>query len=108
MAVPISIVITTYNQERYLSAAIASILAQTRRDFELLVWDDGSTDGSVEVARHYAHQDERVRVVATQKGRSVCLNQYLIIKNLGRNPVLEGRLFVTIVVVTDPPVTMET
>jgi len=50
MAVPISIVMTTYNQERYLSAAIASILAQTRRDFELLVWDDGSTDGSVEVA----------------------------------------------------------
>jgi hypothetical protein len=31
-----------------------------------------------------------------------------LIKNLGRNPVLEGRLFVTIVVVTDPPVTMET
>jgi filamentous hemagglutinin family protein len=74
MAVPISIVMTTYNQERYLSAAIASILAQTRRDFELLVWDDGSTDGSVEVARHYAHQDERVRVVATQNtGRGLAL-----------------------------------
>jgi filamentous hemagglutinin family protein len=74
MAVPISIVMTTYNQERYLSAAIASILAQTRRDFELLVWDDGSTDGSVEVARHYAHQDERVRVVATQnRGRGLAL-----------------------------------
>lgn len=74
MAVPISIVITTYNQAQYLSAAIASILAQTWRDFELLVWDDGSTDCSLEVARHYAKHDERVRVVATEnQGRGLAL-----------------------------------
>ena len=74
MAVSISIVITTYNQEQYLHAAIASILAQTRRDFELLIWDDGSTDRSVDVARQYAMQDERVRVVATEnRGRGLAL-----------------------------------
>jgi filamentous hemagglutinin family protein len=58
----ISIVIVNYNRERYLEAAIASVLAQTWQDFELLIWDDGSTDGSVAIAHAYAQQDGRVRV----------------------------------------------
>lgn len=74
MAVPISIVITTYNGERYLSAAIASLLSQTRGDFEVLLWDDGSTDGSVDIARQYAKQDSRVRVIAAEhQGRVLAL-----------------------------------
>ncbi|MDZ7959842.1 MAG: CHAT domain-containing protein [Aulosira sp. DedQUE10] len=63
MSLPISIVITNYNRERYLGEAIASVLQQTWQDFELLVWDDGSTDGSVAIAKKYAQQDGRVRVV---------------------------------------------
>lgn len=39
-----SIVMTVYNRDRYVGAAIESILAQTYRDFELLIWDDGSSD----------------------------------------------------------------
>ena len=50
----ISIVMTVFNRSRYLSAAIESVCAQTRRDFELIVWDDGSTDNSLDIARHYA------------------------------------------------------
>ncbi len=74
MPVPISLIITTYNRERYLSAAIESILAQTSSDFELLIWDDGSTDGSVEIARNYAKQDTRVKVVAARhRGRTPAL-----------------------------------
>jgi filamentous hemagglutinin family protein len=60
----ISIVIVNYNRERcYLGEAIASVLQQTWQNFELLVWDDGSTDRSVEIAQEYAQQDKRVRVV---------------------------------------------
>lgn len=66
MSPTISIVITVYNRERYLSAAIESILKQTRSDFELLIWDDGSTDNSVDIARYYAKRDQRIRVVATE------------------------------------------
>lgn len=55
---------TVYNRERYLAAAIESVLAQTSKDFELLVWDDGSGDRSLEIAQNYAHQDPRVKVVA--------------------------------------------
>ena len=74
MTVPISIVITTYNRERYLSAAIESILAQTKQDFELLIWDDGSIDRTVEIAQNYAKHDARVRVViAEHQGRGLSL-----------------------------------
>ncbi|MEH2215002.1 CHAT domain-containing protein [Nostoc sp.] len=59
----ISIVIVNYNRESYLEEAIASVLAQTWQDFELLIWDDGSTDKSVAIANNYAQQDGRVRVV---------------------------------------------
>lgn len=60
----ISIIMTVYNQERYLAPAIKSVLIQTRPEFELLIWDDGSTDRSVEIARNFAQIDQRVRLVA--------------------------------------------
>ena len=62
----ISLVIVNYNQERYIGKAIASILAQTRRDWDLLIWDDGSTDNSVTIAREYEQQNNRIRVIAAQ------------------------------------------
>jgi glycosyltransferase involved in cell wall biosynthesis len=66
MTPPISIVIPVYNQERYVSAAIESVLNQTRHEFELVVWDDGSTDRSLDIAHYYAELDERVRVIAAE------------------------------------------
>ncbi|MEH1924496.1 CHAT domain-containing protein [Nostoc sp.] len=62
----ISIVIVNYNRESYLQEAIASVLAQTWQDFELLIWDNGSTDRSVAIAHVYAQQDGRVRVVEAE------------------------------------------
>jgi len=56
-----TVIITSFNYAEYLPAAIASVLAQTDGDFELLIVDDGSTDGSLAVARSYA--DPRVRVL---------------------------------------------
>lgn len=56
-----SVIIPSFNYAKYLPAAIASVLAQTDRDFELLIIDDGSTDGSVTVARGFS--DPRVRLL---------------------------------------------
>jgi glycosyltransferase involved in cell wall biosynthesis len=60
----VSLVIPVYNREAYLAATLDSILAQTYPHFELLLWDDQSTDRSLEIAQHYATQDARIRVVA--------------------------------------------
>lgn len=74
MTAKISLVMTVYNRERYLATAIKSVLAQTYPDFELLIWDDGSTDKSLEIANDYAQRDRRVRVVAAEhQGRSPAL-----------------------------------
>jgi glycosyltransferase involved in cell wall biosynthesis len=64
MKAAVSLIITVYNREPFLAETIESVLAQTYRDFELLIWDDGSTDGSVAIAEHYAQQDARIRCVA--------------------------------------------
>jgi hypothetical protein len=53
----------SYNHAPYISAAIESVLSQTVEDLELIVVDDGSTDGSLDIARHYAETDARVRVL---------------------------------------------
>ncbi|MBW4541355.1 MAG: glycosyltransferase [Myxacorys chilensis ATA2-1-KO14] len=66
----VSIITTVRNREQYLSETIESVLSQSYSNFELLIWDDGSTDDSIEIARHYAAQDKRIRVVAaTHHGR---------------------------------------
>ncbi|MGB3651370.1 MAG: glycosyltransferase [Rivularia sp. (in: cyanobacteria)] len=62
----ISIVIPVYNREDYLKIAIESVLRQTFTDFELIIWDNGSTDRSVEIASQYAEQDKRIKVIAAR------------------------------------------
>jgi glycosyltransferase involved in cell wall biosynthesis len=57
----ISVLIPTYNYARYLPEAIESVLAQDWRDLELLISDDGSTDGSAEVIAACAAKDSRIR-----------------------------------------------
>jgi len=60
----ISLLMNAYNRADYIGAAIGSILGQTRRDFELIIWDDGSTDNTLEVARRAASDDPRVKLIA--------------------------------------------
>jgi len=66
MAATSAIIMTVYNRERYVSAVIESVLASTYRDFELLVWDDSSTDGSVDTAYCLAKRDAWVKVVSAK------------------------------------------
>ncbi|MBP0621454.1 glycosyltransferase family 2 protein [Cupriavidus sp. LEh25] len=76
MAPTISILLPAWNAEQTLALALRSLLAQTFRDFEVLVLDDGSADGTVAVAKGIA--DPRVRVI--EDGRRLGLARRL---NLG-------------------------
>src|SRR5205823_6163014 len=58
----VSVVIPTYNGERFLSQTIESVLAQTISDWELIIVDDESLDSSLAIARAYANRDARIRV----------------------------------------------
>jgi len=57
-----------YNGERFLPETLASVRAQTLTDWELLLVDDGSTDGSLAIARAAAERDPRVRSVQVEHG----------------------------------------
>ncbi len=59
----VSVVMPVFNARPYLGEAMASILAQTWTDLELIVADDGSTDGSARLAMQVAARDARVRVL---------------------------------------------
>ena len=63
----VSVLLTSYNRERYIASAIQSVLAQTFGDFELLVTDDCSTDGTADIARSFERLDTRVRVVVNER-----------------------------------------
>jgi glycosyltransferase involved in cell wall biosynthesis len=62
----ISVVMSVYNGERYLRSSVESILAQEGCEFEFIVIDDGSTDGSPAILTEYAARDARVRVITQE------------------------------------------
>lgn len=61
----VTVIITAYNVEKWLPRAIQSVIDQTVHDWELLIIDDGSTDGTGEIADKTAQGDMRVRVIHT-------------------------------------------
>lgn len=64
----VSIVLPAYNAAETLTAALASVQAQTFTDFEAVVVDDGSTDDTLERAQQFAAGDRRIRIIATEHG----------------------------------------
>ena len=68
MDIRVSIIVPVYNTKQYLSRCIDSILSQSFTDFELLLIDDGSTDGSGIICDVYAEKDSRIRVFHKENG----------------------------------------
>ncbi len=79
----VSVIIPTYNSRRFLEVAIDSVEAQTYRDFEIIVVDDGSTDDTAEWAErnagrlHYYHQENARQAVARNRGAELARGKYL-------------------------------
>ena len=75
----ITVLMTVFNGGRHLAPAVQSILSQSHADFEFLIVDDASTDGSIEALRSFAAGDSRIRLLLNDrnKGQTACLNQGL-------------------------------
>lgn len=82
----ISIIVPVYNAEKYLSRCIDSILIQTYTDFELILINDGSIDGSQDIIEKYSRKDDRIVAInqenmgvsaSRNKGISVARGKYI-------------------------------
>ena len=62
----LSIIIPVYNVKGFIDRCVQSVLSQTFRDYELILIDDGSSDGSAEKCDKYERKDYRVRVIHQQ------------------------------------------
>jgi len=82
----VSVLMPVYNCERYLDEAIRSIREQTFTDFEFVIVNDGSTDGSLEIIQRHAEEDERIIILdrpnggivaALNAGLAVCRGEFI-------------------------------
>lgn len=64
----LSIIIPVYNKEQYIDGCLTSILNQTFTDFQLILVDDGSTDGSEAICRRFAEADNRITLITKPNG----------------------------------------
>jgi glycosyltransferase involved in cell wall biosynthesis len=62
----VSVLMTSYNREKYIAEAISSVLSSSFTDFELIICDDCSTDRTVDIARDFAEKDKRIRVFVNE------------------------------------------
>lgn len=66
----ITVVIPSYNHEKYIAQAIQSVLEQTYQDFEIVITDDGSRDGTVDVIKTF--RDPRIRLFCFDRNQGAC------------------------------------
>ena len=78
MNVELSIIVPVYNTAQYLPQCIDSIIKQSFKNWELIIIDDGSTDGSAEICEEWAQKDARIKVIhKDNSGQADSRNQAL-------------------------------
>jgi glycosyltransferase involved in cell wall biosynthesis len=84
MNIEISVIVPVYNVEEYLPKCLDSILNQTFKDFELILIDDGSTDGSGRICDEYAIIDNRIKVFHKRNEGQAIAKNFGIDNSLGK------------------------
>lgn len=64
----VSVIVPTYNAEKYLDECIQSIVRQTYENIEILLVNDGSTDGSNDICKEWEHRDKRIKTIIQRNG----------------------------------------
>ncbi|HTX27468.1 MAG TPA: glycosyltransferase family 2 protein [Streptosporangiaceae bacterium] len=76
----LTIGLPVYNGERYLAQAIDALLGQSYEDFELIISDNASTDGTAEICRRSAQHDARVRYIRQPKNIGLAPNHNVVVE----------------------------
>ena len=64
----VSVIIPIYNSEKYLRRCLDSVLNQSVQDYEIILIDDGSTDGSLDICNEYAERNRNIKVIHKLNG----------------------------------------
>ncbi|EKQ1038354.1 glycosyltransferase family 2 protein [Campylobacter jejuni] len=72
----ISIILPTFNVEKYIARAIESCINQTFKDIEIIVVDDCGSDKSIDIAKEYAKKDERIKIIHNEKNLGLLRARY--------------------------------
>jgi glycosyltransferase involved in cell wall biosynthesis len=86
--VGVTIIITVYNRELFIKDAIASVINQRYTNWNLLIWDDGSTDNSILISKSFCKIDTRIKLIrAEHQGQTKSLLHAMeLAQNLFNNP----------------------
>ena len=63
----VSIIMPSFNVNKYIEKSIKSVLNQTLKEIEIICVDAGSTDGTLEILQHYANEDNRLKIIISEK-----------------------------------------
>jgi glycosyltransferase involved in cell wall biosynthesis len=72
--VKVSVVIPTYNQVQYIGETVQSVLNQTHENLEIIIADDCSTDGTIEKIKKFAAQDNRIKLLLSERNKGIPSN----------------------------------
>lgn len=88
----VSVIVPVYNHEKFIGVTIESVLFQTYKNWELLIVDDCSTDGSWRIIQEYAKKDSRIKAFRNEENKGLIPNWKFLIDNSGGEYIafLEG------------------
>ena len=75
----VSIITASYNYEEYIKETIESVLAQTYKDWELIIVDDGSSDNSVNIIKEYCAKDSRIKLFQHENAANKGLKETILL-----------------------------
>ena len=76
----LSIGLPTYNGENFLAESLDALLGQSYEDFELIISDNASTDGTEDICRRYAKQDSRIRYIRQPRNIGCAPNHNVLVR----------------------------
>ncbi len=80
----LSIGLAVYNGENYLAESLEALLGQSYKDFELIISDNASTDGTIGICGRYAKQDSRIRYIRQPRNIGLAPNHNFVFEQARR------------------------